>query len=118
MKKIVALAIAGFAIQAHAATIDSGRIDFAKGSILLEVSYGGGCERHDFSLDLSACREISPVDCDAVLVEDTHGDICEMGMRETLEFSLHSLGLDKPYYSNGTLTIKGDSGSEVTVRLP
>lgn len=101
-----------------AATIEGGRIDISRGMLVLEVSYSGGCETHSFSIDMQGCREISPVDCDARLVENSRGDRCEMGAQETLKFSLRSLGLDKPYYSNGTLTIKGDRNSEVTIQLP
>ena len=117
LKSVVSL-LALTSTLSWAAVIEGGSVDLSKNSLVLKVSYSGGCEKHDFNIELGDCYETAPVQCEARLVEDSHGDTCEMGASETLEFSLKDLGLNDPYYSSGRLTIQGDRGSKVTVKLP
>ena len=103
---------------AMAAEIRSGIVDEARGVIVFDVVYAGGCKKHDFELDLQLCRETFPVQCEARLVDNTKDDYCEAIVSAQVEFSLKGEGLTDPYYSGGSLRIGGDNGSSVDLTLP
>ena len=57
--------------------------------LTIEVSYSGGCRRHDFTLVISkSFRESDPVQLPAVLVHDANGDPCEAYPTESRVFDL------------------------------
>ena len=57
--------------------------------LIIEVSYGGGCQRHDFTLVLSTTfLESDPVQLPAALAHDANGDACEAWLTESLDFDL------------------------------
>ncbi len=123
--KFFALMLALSSAQTFAATVHSAKLDASKKNILVDVSYGGGCKKHTFSLKVGACQETYPVGCTADLVEKVEGgfDACEAIVGQTVKINLAKYRLDEAYYANGSLTIKGDkdmSGkpSSATVILP
>lgn len=84
MKNIIAIAILTFmANHSFGVTVKSAKLDSSKNSILIDVTYSGGCGEHDFSLKLKNCRELSPVQCSAELIETTN-DACELAINETI----------------------------------
>ncbi len=99
------------------AKILSGKYDAAKGSIELEVSYGGGCGDHAFELKVGACQETSPVGCTAELIHKTN-DACEALVAGKASIKLKDAKLDDAYYSKGGLVIKGSEGSKASIKLP
>ncbi len=111
------------ATQTFAATVRGARIDASKKVILVDVTYGGGCGKHDFSLEVGGCMETNPVRCSAKLVHKTQ-DFCEALISNTVAISLSEYKLDDRYYSKGSLTITGDHDwqtkkpSSATVILP
>lgn len=111
------------ATQTFAAQIRSARLDASKKNILIDVTYGGGCGKHSFKLDLKGCAESYPVQCQAELVHQTK-DMCEALIGNTVVISLADYGLNTSYYSKGSLTITGDQDwqnkkpSSATVFLP
>ncbi|MDE0529554.1 MAG: hypothetical protein OXH85_12830 [Truepera sp.] len=57
--------------------------------LAIEVSYAGGCRRHDFTLVISKTfRESDPVQLPAVLAHDANGDSCEAYLTESHVFDL------------------------------
>lgn len=123
--KFIAIALALSSLTGFAATVHSAKLDAAKKNILVDVSYGGGCKKHTFTLKVGACQETYPVGCSAELVEKTEGgfDPCEAIVGQTVTINLAKYRLDEAYYANGSLRITGDkdqSGkpSSATVILP
>ncbi len=109
--------------SAFAAQVKSAKLDAQKKNILIDVTYGGGCGEHEFSLKMEGCAESMPVQCHADLIEKTD-DGCLALISATVTISLKEYGLTESYYRNGSLTIYGDKDwqtnklSSATVRLP
>ena len=60
--------------------------------LTIEVSYAGGCRRHDFTLVISKTfRESDPVQLTTVLAHDANGDSCEAWLTESLVFDVASV---------------------------
>ncbi|NJM09747.1 MAG: hypothetical protein HC883_02295 [Bdellovibrionaceae bacterium] len=124
MKKAFVLVFVSFlASQSFGATVKSAKLDASKKNILIDVVYGGGCGKHDFSLEVGLCFESSPVSCTAELIHKTD-DTCEALIGDTIVISLKKAGLTGSYYEGASLTITGDldwetnKPSKVTVKLP
>ncbi len=112
------------AAPSFAAKIQSAKLDASGKNILLEVTYGGGCGKHEFSLrSHGGCMESNPVQCTFQLIEKTD-DYCEALISDTVVINLKEAGLTDRYYSRAYLTIAGDHDwktkkpSEATVQLP
>lgn len=123
--KFIALFLALSSVSSFAATVHSAKLDAAKKNILVDVSYGGGCKKHNFTLKVGMCLESYPVQCSAELVETTVGgpDLCEAIVGQTVTLNLAKYRLDEGYYAGGSLTITGDKDmngkpSSATIRLP
>ena len=123
--KFIALVLALSSFSAFAATVNSAKLDANKENIVVNVTYGGGCETHTFTLNVGGCFETYPVRCSAELVETiTNGmDICEALINKDVVINLAKYCLDDSYFSRGSLTITGDKTmtgkpSSATVRLP
>lgn len=57
--------------------------------LTIEVSYGGGCRTHDFTLVISeSFQESDPVQLSAMLAHDADGDPCQAWLTESLVFDL------------------------------
>ena len=113
-----ALASLAFSASASAEVVGA-RVDAARGLLLVDVSYGGGCLEHKFKLEVGMCMETFPVSCSASVVDVTEGvDMCEAIIHQTVEFGLKENGLTDGYYSGGTLTFKGYDNESFSVRLP
>lgn len=111
------------ATQSFGATVKSAKLDASEKNILIDVTYSGGCGKHDFSLKIGGCLESYPVRCSAQLVHKTD-DACEAMISETIVISLEKAGLTDSYYESASLTITGDKdwqtnkASQANVRLP
>ena len=58
-------------------------------TLTISVSYGGGCETHEFTLVISAAFiESSPVQLPVVLRHAAHGDACEAWLTQSYAFDL------------------------------
>lgn len=88
-------------------------------TLLIEVQYGGGCEDHDFELEIDYCLESFPVQC-PVKVKDVsrNPDYCEALITETLEFDLQEEGFLTSYFSGARLFISGADNKSVDIKLP
>ena len=116
MKSVLSLFfVTLLASETFAATIRAARIDDSGRNILIDVTYGGGCGKHDFSLKLHACLESYPVQCSADLIEKTN-DVCEALVSSQVSINLHQYGLDDRYFSRGTLKITGDQDLKLKKR--
>jgi|GEM_PF-1121300 len=102
---------------AFSAEIRDGRYNVQAQAIELDVVYGGGCGEHTFDLKVGACQESFPVSCSVKLLHSSQ-DFCEALVSETIQLPLEKVGLNDGYYSNGSVTIKGDNKSQVTIELP
>lgn len=124
MKKLLSIALLTLmASHSFAAEIKAARIDAAKENILIDVVYGGGCGKHDFSLKIEGCMESYPVQCRAQLVHVSQ-DFCEAIIHTTIAIPLAANDLLNGYYNKGSLEIVGDvdwqtkKASSAVVRLP
>ena len=60
--------------------------------LTLNVSYGGGCEVHDFTLITSGVfLESDPVQLQAALAHNANRDMCERWVTETYHFNISAL---------------------------
>jgi hypothetical protein len=123
--KFIALVLAFTSFSAFSATVNSAKLDANKENIVVNVTYGGGCKNHTFTLKVGGCMETYPVRCSAELVEKIEGgfDMCEALINKDVVINLAKYRLDESYYARGSLTITGDktmSGkpSSATVVLP
>ena len=123
--KFLALALALSSFSSIAATVHSAKLDAAQKNILVDVSYGGGCKKHNFSLQLVLCAETYPVMCTAKLVETVENgpDLCEAIVSQTVKINLEKNGFLDGYYTDALIRIEGDKDSRgvessATVRLP
>lgn len=91
---------------------------YANGTITVSAKHGGGCEEHFYKIQLNACAETFPVQCQADFLHDNNGDRCEALLHPSVSFTLKSLGLDDSYYSGATIKINGAAGSSAVVKLP
>ena len=87
--------------------------------LTIEVSYAGGCRRHDFTLVISKTfLESDPVQLRAVLAHEANGDACEAGITESLDFDLALVRTRyQEFYGPGAgevvLRITGVSGDDL-----
>ncbi|WP_419936159.1 hypothetical protein [Candidatus Palauibacter sp.] len=87
--------------------------------LTIEVSYAGGCRRHDFTLVISKTfRESDPVQLPAVLAHEANGDACEAWITEPLDFDLALVRTRyQQFYGPGSgevvLRITGVSGDDL-----
>jgi hypothetical protein len=71
--------------------IESARV-VAPDLLEMEVSFGGGCRTHEFALLVGrGFRESNPVQAEAALAHDAHGDACEALLRASLRADLTPL---------------------------
>lgn len=122
---ILAATLVLSSFTAQAAEVLSATLDAAGKNILVDVSYGGGCKKHTFSLKVGGCLESMPVQCTAILVETIEGgvDFCEAIIHTTAKINLKKAGLSGSYYKKASLKIVGDKNfrgetSQATVTLP
>lgn len=104
-KPMSAIAIFGdFPEKNDQTNIQSAKI---KGNnLILEVSYGGGCEEHDFSLVGSQMISKSLPPIRAIkLVHDAHEDKCKAIIMKTLTFDISNLAY------------KQEKGSEIMLKI-
>jgi hypothetical protein len=69
--------------------VDVQKVRIDGSTVILQVGYGGGCERHDFSLCYGPGFAAEyPVTMELTLNHDAHEDGCEAYLSEVLEFDL------------------------------
>ena len=67
--------------------IDAATID--GDMLLVTVSYGGGCKKHEFTLDIDGgFLESNPVQARVRLLHDANGDLCAAYITEERQFDL------------------------------
>ena len=97
---------------ANSAAIDGHRLT-------IEVSFAGGCRRHDFTLAISkSFMESDPVQLQAVLAHNANGDLCEAWLTESHVFDLALVRTRyQQFYGPGpgkvVLRIEGVSGADL-----
>lgn len=92
-------------------------LDGSNKYLLVNVRHGGGCGNHDYSLKILTCREISPVQCDAIIVHKS-SDPYEAILSKTAVINLESSGLNTDYYNGATITIISADNKKISVDLP
>ena len=70
-------------------------IQLKKDILIFNVSYGGGCEEHEFQLIATSFMESYPVQVNILLSHEDNDDPCDMWVTETLIFNI--LPLKKSY---------------------
>jgi len=66
-------------------------VKIIKDIIILNVSYGGGCAEHNFSLVSTSFMESYPVQVNILLSHEDNDDPCDMWITEELSFNLKPL---------------------------
>jgi hypothetical protein len=66
-------------------------IKLQKNILSFNVSYGGGCEDHDFQLISTSFMESYPVQVNILLSHEDNDDPCDMWITETLLFNIFPL---------------------------
>ncbi len=69
--------------------------------LTLDISYSGGCQRHDFALFMTpaAFMESNPVRANLILRHDAHNDACEAYLAREIEFDLRTIAeLHRQFY--------------------
>jgi hypothetical protein len=73
--------------------------------MIIDVSYGGGCETHEFSLfGNEASSKSIPPNRSIQLVHNSKGDFCKAVVTETLKFSISILA--ENYEKNNLIKLK------------
>ena len=116
---ITAISAIGFSSVTFATEVEikGAAIDASGKNLIVNVLHGGGCEKHEYKLEMHGCAESMPVQCQAT-VNDLTFDACESFVANKVIFNLKDNGIDGEYYSNGSLEIKGFNKSSAVVRLP
>ena len=70
-------------------------IQLQKDLLRFNVSYGGGCEEHEFKLIATSFMESYPIQVNILLSHEDNDDPCDMWVTETLIFNI--LPLKKSY---------------------
>lgn len=61
-------------------------------TLFVVVSYGGGCEKHDFTMNTSMMwMKSNPPQLNVYIEHNSHGDKCRAMIQETLAFNLKPL---------------------------
>lgn len=85
----------------------------SQNALEIEISYSGGCENNEFTLEHSeSCLESFPGQCFAKLIQETN-DSCEAMIKETIIVDIEEDKLSGPSF----LTIEGDKGSSSKVLI-
>ena len=90
--------------------VDDARLNFDRQVIEIDVTYSGGCEAHNFELEIRSCNRTSPMTCVAQLHDRSGTDTCRELITETIEVPAFS-ELEKAPMSS--LIILGTNGSAV-----
>lgn len=98
--------------------IQGGRYNSKTESIDINIQYGGGCAEHEFQLQIGACRETYPVQCDAKLIDLTTNDYCKALIYRKISIDIHKAGLHTSYYTGASIQIHGAGTSKVLITLP
>ena len=91
--------------------------------LTIEVSYAGGCRRHDLTLVISkSFMESDPVQLQAVLAHNANGDLCEAWLTESHVFDLALVrSRYQQFYGPGpgkvVLRIEGVSGDNLLYKF-
>ena len=91
--------------------------------LTIQVSYAGGCRRHDLTLVISkSFRESDPVQLQAVLAHNANGDLCEAWLTESHVFDLALVrSRYQQFYGPGpgkvVLRIEGVSGDNLLYKF-
>lgn len=106
---------------AFAAFIHHGRYNPLTQSLDLSVDYTGGCTQHTFKLKLIDCKKYeepasnkSQVICEAKLLHDPHGDMCQDVVGQNLSFPAKNYDLDE----GALIRIKAGQETNAVIMLP
>lgn len=99
--------------------IQDGKYNAELKAIELDVQYGGGCEEHQFYLEIDRCAESYPVQCHNVqLIDKNQTDHCRSIVNKKVILTLEETGLNKGYYNGASLIIYGSGGGKAHISLP
>jgi hypothetical protein len=87
-----------------------------RNTVAVELSFGGGCVEHTFSLAFDGrCLESFPHQTSATVVDiSSEPDFCKAFLTQTVELSIEGIGSCRP----AVLGIKGANGTMATVQVP
>jgi len=87
-------------------------IRLIKNHLEFNISYGGGCEEHEFQLYSTSFMESYPVQVNILLSHEDNDDPCDMWITETLIFNIFPLkeSWQKSYNNNSGIIIMNIQG--------
>lgn len=82
-------------------------VQLKKNILKFNMSYGGGCEEHEFQLFATSFMESYPVQVNILLSHEDNNDPCDMWLTETLIFNILPLknSYNELYEESGTIII-------------
>ncbi len=69
---------------AQAAQVEDARINFNDQTIEIDVAYSGGCEQHEFDVQIRSCTRSTPMTCVVEVIDTTKTDLCRQIVQETV----------------------------------
>ena len=84
MKAVIFAAVVLVSGIASAFEIQGARLNTEKQAIELDVVYSGGCQKHDFVLNLNTCTRAIPTACVAQVEDVGAPDSCRAIIKETV----------------------------------
>ena len=76
-------------------------IQLLENILIINISYGGGCEDHIFRLISTSFMESYPVQVNVLLSHEDNNDPCDMWITESKHYNISPLKLSyKKYYNN------------------
>ncbi len=116
---LILMGLVFVSMSAQAFQINGGRLNADKTNLRIDVTYTGGCEKHQFQLLMDACVNSSPVQCRMTLVDENENDACEALINETVEINLAKAGIQGSFYSSALLKINGPGqNNSLRIQLP
>lgn len=104
---------------ALAVTVNHLSFDVEQKYVLAQVSYLGGCGKHQFKLKMGMCTRSLPPTCYATLLDDTQ-DRCVEKQVGTVVLPFADYGFNGPMWNRATLVVNGsrEAGRGKSIRFP
>ena len=86
---VLLLLLTLISLPAVSAEILDAFYDVDKDKLVLDITYSGGCEKHEFTLiKVPGCMKSYPVRQKAILKHTSNGDACKALVREQIEVNV------------------------------
>ena len=93
------------------------KIKLNRNILRMNVSYGGGCEEHEFALIATSFMESYPVQVNVLLSHEDNDDPCDMWITEEIAFNLLPLkkSWQQAYHEKSGIIVMNIQGWEESI---